>query len=38
MGNPNASVLPEPVSAAPMTSQRPLMAGFSASRWIGVGS
>ena len=31
------SAFPDPVSAAPMTSHRPLIAGFRHSRWIGVG-
>ena len=32
IGRPNASVFPDPVSAAPMTSHRPLIAGFRHSR------
>mmetsp|Transcript_8901 Transcript_8901/g.36379 ORF Transcript_8901/g.36379 Transcript_8901/m.36379 type:complete len:395 (-) Transcript_8901:440-1624(-) len=38
IGSPNASVLPLPVSAAPMTSHLPLIAGLRHSFWIGVGS
>jgi hypothetical protein len=36
MGMPNASVLPEPVSALPVTS-RPARASLSVRAWIGKG-